>query len=69
MQSKFMAFKRTRKAGEYKINVDGQTRRVATVVKRDGRWKLKRPMTSVEYAHDVSMFLASINGDIPLEVA
>jgi len=64
-----MAFKRTRKAGEYKINVDGQTRRVATVVKRGRRWKLKRPMTSVEYAHDVSTFLASLNGDIRVETA
>lgn len=69
MDGKYLVLQQTRKAGELKITVPEQKRRVATVIKKRGRFQLKHPMTSVEHARAVSTLLASINGHIPMEAA
>ena len=57
------------KGGEYKIVVAGRSRRVATVVKKRGRYQVKHPITAAEYAGGVSTLLASLNGEIELQWA
>lgn len=64
----FMKLERTR-GGEYKITVAGQPRRVATIIQKRGRFQVKHPMTSAQYARDVVLLLAVVNGDIQGEAA